>query len=100
MSLVDETALLDATAQAALVRSGQLTALELVEAAIERIERLNPSINAVVTTMFEEARAMARSPLPDGPFRGVPFLLKDLLASYAGIRTSGGSKFTRDFIPD
>lgn len=100
MSLSDEIALLDATAQAELVRSGQVAPIELVEATISRIERLNPQLNAVITPMFEEARAAARGSLPAGPFRGVPFLLKDLLASYAGVRLSAGSGFLRDFVPD
>jgi len=62
------------------VQKGEVTPLELVEAAIERIDRVNPKLNAVVTTMFDEARQTARGDLPDGPFKGVPFLLKDLLA--------------------
>ncbi len=76
----------DATTHAELVRSGEATPLELVDAAIERIERLNPSINAVIHTDFERARAAASSPdLPDGPFRGVPFLIKDIGATQAGL---------------
>ncbi|MDP9477184.1 MAG: amidase [Actinomycetota bacterium] len=74
----DELSALDATAQAELVRRGEVRPVELVEAAISRIERLNPVLQAVITPLFEEARAQALSPeLPDGPFRGVPFLLKD-----------------------
>jgi amidase len=69
---------LDATALAELVREGEVSPLELVDAAIERIERVNPEINAVIHPSFEEARDAARGELPDGPFRGVPFLLKDL----------------------
>jgi amidase len=75
---VDEFASLDATAQAALVRSGEVSALELVDAAIARIERGNSILNAVIHQRFERAREEARGVLPDGPFRGVPFLLKDL----------------------
>lgn len=100
MSLADEITVLDATAQAAMVRGKQLKPIELVDAAIGQIERLNPALNAVVTPMFELARTAANGSLPDGPLRGVPFLLKDLLASYAGVRTAGGSAFLRDFIPD
>ena len=100
MSLSDEIAVLDATAQAEMVRRKQLKPMELVDAAIARIERLNPALNAVVTPMFEPARAMASESLPEGPFRGVPFLLKDLLASYAGVRMTSGSTFLRDFVPD
>ena len=70
---------LDATAQAALVRKGEVTSLELVDAAISRIEALNPQINAVIHRSFEKARDLAQSDaLPDGPFKGVPYLIKDL----------------------
>jgi amidase len=89
---------LDAIAQAELVRCKQVKPIELVEAAIERIERLNPQLNAVVTPMYELARAAASGPLPDGPFAGVPFLLKDLTAAYAGVRMTSGSRFLRDYI--
>src|SRR5712664_4136978 len=99
MALPDELAFLDATAQAELVRRKQVKPIELVDAAIARIERLNPTVNAVVTPLFEPARTAARGALPDGPFRGVPFLLKDLLASYAGARMTSGSTFLRDFAP-
>jgi amidase len=100
MALTEELAFLDATAQAELVRRKQVTPLELVDASIARIEKLNPSFNAVVTPMFEIARDAARGPLPDGPFRGVPFLLKDLLASYTGVRMTAGSSVLQNFVPD
>jgi amidase len=90
---------LDATAQADLVRRGEVTPLELVDAAIARIERANPALNAVVTPTFERARETARGDLPDGPFRGVPFLLKDLSAAWAGVRMTSGSAFLKDFTP-
>jgi len=89
----------DATAQAELVRRKEVQPAELVEAAIERIERVNPQLNAVVTPMFDEARRAAREPIPDGPFRGVPFLLKDLLAAYAGVPMSWGSRLLRSYVP-
>ena len=69
---------LDATAQAALVRKGEVSPLELVDAAIARIEEINPKINAVIQKHFDRAREQANSDLPDGPFKGVPYLLKDL----------------------
>ena len=96
---MDEFAFLDATAQADLVRRKQVKPIELVDAAIERIERLNPTLNAVVTPMYDEARKAAAGPLPDGPFTGVPFLLKDLRTSYAGVRMTSGSAFLRDYVP-
>jgi amidase len=88
----DEFASLDATAQAALVRSGKVSALELVDAAIARIERGNPALNAVIHQRFERAREEARGPLPDGPFRGVPFLLKDLDGFSAGDPYHAGNR--------
>lgn len=100
MAKLDDVAFLDATAQAELVRRKQVKAIELVEAAIERIERLNPALNAVITPMYDEARAAAKAELLDGPFAGVPFLLKDLLAEYAGVRLTAGSAFLRDFVAD
>src|SRR3972149_5912277 len=96
---MSDLAYLDATAQAGLVRRKEVKPIELVDAAIERIERLNPALNAVVTPMYDLARKAARGPLPDGPFAGVPFLLKDLIAEYAGVRFTEGSAFLRDYVP-
>lgn len=98
MAAMEELAYLDATALAELVRGKEVTPLELVEATIERIERINPSLNAVVTPLYDTAREAAAGPLPQGPFTGVPFLLKDLMAHYAGTRLTSGSVFTRDFV--
>ncbi len=100
MAELDEFAFLDATSQAELVRQKKVKPIELVDAAIERIERLNPALNAVVTPMYDEARAAATDDLPDGPFTGVPFLLKDLLGTYAGVRQTAGSAFLRDYVCD
>lgn len=75
---------LDATAQAAVVAAGDASPTELVDAAIARIETLNPQINAVISERFDAARAEAANALPQGPFRGVPILLKDLGAAMAG----------------
>jgi len=100
MATPDDFAFLDATAQAELVRQKEVNPIELVEAAIARIERLNPTLNAVITPMYELARAAAVEKLPDGPFTGVPFLLKDILGIYAGVRMTLGSKLLQDFVPD
>ena len=90
--LADETRWMDATDQAALVADGAVTPSELLEAAIERIEQSNPSLNAVVIEWFDHARSVAADPaLPDGPFRGVPFLLKDLYTNFAGQTMSNGN---------
>ena len=91
---------LDATAQAALVRAKEITAHELVSAAIAQIERLNPPLNAVITPMYELALTSAQQPLPDGAFAGVPFLLKDLQAAYEGVPMSAGSRWLKDFKPN
>jgi amidase len=88
----EDLALLDATAQAELVRTGQVSAAELVTAAIERIEALNPVLNAVVTPDFDRALEAAREG-PAGPFAGVPYLLKDLACEMEGVRFTEGSAF-------
>jgi amidase len=80
----DEFADFDATAQAQLVRDGQVSPKELVDAAIARVEKLNPELNAVIHFQFERARDLAADEDADGPFRGVPFLLKDFAAHEAG----------------
>ncbi|BCO38135.1 putative amidase AmiC [Mycobacterium heckeshornense] len=82
---------MDAVDQAALVKKGEVRPLELLEAAIERIERIDSKLNAVVIRWFDHARDVARGDLPEGPFRGVPFLIKDLFAGYAGQRISNGN---------
>jgi Asp-tRNA(Asn)/Glu-tRNA(Gln) amidotransferase A subunit family amidase len=74
----DDFAWLDATAQAELVAKGEASPEDLLDAALARAERLNPKLNAIVRPMEAEARAAIKAGLPDGPFKGVPFLLKDL----------------------
>lgn len=90
----------DATGLAELVRTREATPLELVDAAIKRIEQVNGQLNAVTTPMFDLARQAAQSTLPDGPFRGVPFFLKDLGAAFQGARMTFGSRYLKDFVPD
>jgi len=92
----DDIAWLDATAQAELVRTGQVTPAELVEGAITRVEKLDPEVNAVIHPLFDKARAQAASALPDGPFRGVPFMVKDLFAPTAGDPIHNGMRVLRD----
>lgn len=97
----DDLARVDAIGQADLVRQGEISALELVEAAIARVERLNPGLNAVITPMFEQARDAARGNLPAGPLAGAPFLLKDLGAvAWSGVRMAAGTSLLRDNVPD
>ncbi|HEY65270.1 MAG TPA: amidase [Caldilineae bacterium] len=90
----------DGLGLAELVHKKEVKPIELVEEAIQRIERLNPQINAVIYKMYDQAREIAEGELPDGPFPGVPFLLKDILALHAGVPTSAGSRFFKDFVPD
>ncbi len=93
----DETAWLDATAQAELVRAKQVSPAELVAEAIGRMEKLNPELNAIIHELYDRARIEADGALPDGPFRGVPFLLKDLMAELAETPFSEGMAFTGDY---
>src|SRR5262249_57950088 len=85
----------DATEQARLVRAGEATPRELVEAAIARIERVNPLVNAVVGERFERALAEVDAGLPAGPFQGVPILLKDLHCAMAGEPLHAGARFLK-----
>jgi len=90
----------DGLGLAELVRKKEVKPSELVEEAISRIERLNPQLNAVIYKMYELAREAADRDIPDGPFKGVPFLMKDLLMAYAGVPLTSSSRFLKDFIPD
>ena len=93
----DELAYLDAMAQADLVRRGEVRPLDLVDAAIRRIERIDPQINAVTIKLFDQARRCAQSAsLPDGPFHGVPLLLKDYSCHTAGDPYYAGTRFLRE----
>jgi amidase len=86
----------DATELATLVRSGQASPVELVDDAIARVRRLDPTLNAVIHERFDAAREEAAGPLPDGPFRGVPFLVKDLGCEMAGEPHTQGNRALRD----
>lgn len=90
---------LDGLGLAELVRKKKVHPLELLESAVSRIERKNPSLNAVIHKFYDKARKTASEKIPDGPFCGVPFLLKDLLAAYAGEPMSSGSRAYRNYIP-
>ena len=86
----------DGLGLAELVRKKKVSPAELVEEAIQRIETRNPKLNAVINKLYERARDTAKSDLPDGPFKGVPFLMKDLMATLEGIPTSMGNKLWKD----
>ena len=90
----------DALGLAELVRKGEVSPDELLDAALARVSRHNPRLNAVVMSWEERARREIRAGLPDGPFRGVPFLLKDLHAQVAGERLTYGSRLFEKFVSD
>lgn len=92
----DDLSLLDATAQAELVANGTLRPLELVDAAINRVEKVNPELNAIIHPLFEKARATAAGAVPDGPFRGVPTVFKDLDGASAGDPLHWGNRLLRE----
>ena len=95
----DDLAGFDATRCAALVRAGELTSLDLVDAAIDRAEQVNGTLNAIVTEMFEHARETASGHSGTGLFAGVPFLVKDFLAEVEGVRFTEASAFLSDHVP-
>ncbi len=90
----------DGLGLAELVKKKKVSPAELCEEAIGRIEKRNPALNAVIYPMFDIARKTARGKLPDGPFKGVPFLLKDLISAYAGVPLQSGCRAYRNYIPD
>lgn len=90
----------DALGLAELVRKKKIKPIELLEEAIRRVERLNPTLNAVITPMYDHARRAVKEGLPKGPFHGVPLMLKDLLAAYAGVPLTSGCKAYRNFVPE
>ena len=97
---IQEYSSFDALGLAELIRRREATAEEVLEAALMRSGEVNGRINAIVVPMFEEARAHLSGGLPDGPLTGVPFLLKDLGAYYAGTRTTSGCRFNADYVAD
>ncbi len=88
----------DALGLAELVRQKKVKPVELVETVIDRIERINPTLNCVNIKTYEMAREQADIPLPDGPFAGLPWLLKDIAVFYEGVKTTSGCRYTKDFI--
>ena len=85
---------------ATLIARREVTALEVLDDAITRAEKLNLAINAIVMELYDQARAFPTTPLPEGPFAGVPFLRKDLCVSMAGMPTTGSSKLFTGLIAD
>ena len=91
-----DLAALDATAQAELVRSGEASPAELVQAAVDRARAVNDDLNAIIHPRYDDAVAEAGGELPAGPFAGVPFVLKDLDGTAAGLPYHGGTRFLKD----
>ena len=89
----------DALGLAELVRAGEVSATEVLEAAIARVEARNPAVNAVVTKLYDHAAQAIEAGLPEGPFTGVPYLLKALFTSLAGVGCAHGSRFFADLPP-
>jgi amidase len=83
---------------AAATRRGVVGCRELLDHHLARVERLNPRINAIVARYDDEARARARGPIPAGPLAGVPFLVKDLLATWKGHPYTASSRLLEGWI--
>ena len=88
----------DAVAQAKYIKSREVSPVDLLEVAINRVKEINPKINAVITEMYDQAFESAKNIDYSLPFAGVPFLLKDFLAEYAGVRFTAASEFLGDFV--
>ena len=95
---MDDFGTYDALGLAALVKAGEVTPLELVEEAIGRIEAINPQLNAVIRKTYDAARETARAEAPDGPFQGVPYLMKELASMWEGVPQTNSSLYFKDFI--
>lgn len=89
----------DALGLAALVKRREVTPTELLDEALRRVAEVNPSMNAVVLALHDQARALIAAGLPDGPFRGVPFLLKDLALPWAGTPLPSASRLYKTYLP-
>ena len=89
----------DGLGLAGLVRRKEVSAVELIEAAIERVEKRNPAINAVTMKLYDYGHRAIAAGLPEGPFSGVPYLMKDLTSPIEGVRMTRGSKFFADTPP-
>src|SRR5690606_3402259 len=87
----------DALALAALIRRGEVAPLDILEACIQRIEARNPALNAVVHRAYDDARAELAKGVPDGPFAGLPFLVKDLYTFRKGWPCGNGSDWLADY---
>ena len=90
----------DALGLAELIRNKEVTAAEVLDATIEQVEALNPKLNAVVHTMFDESHAAVAAGLPDGPFTGAPYAMKDLWIHVKDTPSTSGSRLFADAVSD
>ena len=100
MITVDEYENVDAVGLATLIADKKVSALEVVESAIARIESRNSTLNAVVATLFDDARVAVGRGLPRGPLSGVPYLVKDLNTWIEGVPATNGSRAFREHVPE
>lgn len=100
MSNFKEYTSYDGLGIAELIRNGKITAREAVEAALEATAAVDPQINAVVLDMANEAQRTLDAGVPDGPFAGVPFMIKDFVINYAGAESRSGSRLFAGYVPD
>ena len=100
MSGFEEYGKHDAVSLAALVNSGEISETELLDESLSRMRAIQPKLNAITCDMEPFARAVIAAGVPDGPFRGVPFMLKDLFTLYKDAPTHNGSMFYNDFVAD
>ena len=87
---------MDATGQAELVSSGEVSPRELVDIAINRAKEVNPEVNAIIAPLYEEAVTASEGELPEGPFQGVPFIFKDLGAGLQGQPFHMGNRLLKE----
>src|SRR5438094_7608803 len=87
---------MDATAIAAAIRAGELSAREVLEASVDAMAERDPVLNAIAESRVDRALAEVESGLPDGPLTGVPFVIKDLKQTVAGMVNANGSRLFAD----
>lgn len=95
---MDDFGSYDALGLAGLVKAGEITSAELVEEVIKRIETINPQLNAVIRTTYDSAREAAASEVPEGPFQGVPYMMKELATMWEGVPQTNSSAYFKDFV--
>ncbi|PCI54616.1 MAG: amidase [Alphaproteobacteria bacterium] len=100
MSIKDEFQKYDALGLAALVKNGDVSASELMEVVIGRIEKVNPELNFVAVDCSELGRELAKGDIPDGPFHGVPYFLKDLFTDWKGVQCKNGTMMYKDYVSE